>query len=48
METLNGAFINCIERVALCRAYLFMPRKLQAQFMFHSLLLCNISAVSGD
>ncbi|WP_130973054.1 RepA leader peptide Tap [Klebsiella pneumoniae] len=25
-----------------------MLRKLQAQFLCHSLLLCNISAVSGD
>jgi RepA leader peptide Tap len=40
--------INCIEAVALCREYMYMLRKLQAQFLCHSLLLCNISAGSGD
>jgi RepA leader peptide Tap len=45
---INGALINCIEAVALCREYMYMLRKLQAQFLCHSLLLCNISAGSGD
>ncbi|ARM25895.1 RepA leader peptide Tap [Klebsiella sp. 1SOBk12mer] len=27
---------------------MYMLRKLQAQFLSHSLLLCNISAGSGD
>ncbi|ENY3768966.1 TPA: RepA leader peptide Tap [Klebsiella pneumoniae] len=27
---------------------MYMLRKLQAQFLCHSLLLCNISAGSGD
>ncbi|HHD1764117.1 TPA: RepA leader peptide Tap, partial [Klebsiella pneumoniae] len=47
-EKINGALINCIEAVALCREYMYMLRKLQAQFLCHSLLLCNISAGSGD
>ncbi|HBS7898969.1 TPA: RepA leader peptide Tap, partial [Klebsiella pneumoniae] len=41
-EKINGAFINCIERVALCREYMYMLRKLQDQFLCHSLLPCNI------
>ncbi|HFE2915053.1 TPA: RepA leader peptide Tap [Klebsiella pneumoniae] len=47
-EKINGAFINCIEAVALCREYMYMLRKLQAQFLCHWLLLCNISAVGCD
>ncbi|MBF8927287.1 RepA leader peptide Tap (plasmid) [Klebsiella pneumoniae subsp. pneumoniae] len=47
-EKINGAFINCIERVALCGEYMYMLRKLQDQFLCHSLLPCNISAGSGD
>ncbi|QPG82529.1 RepA leader peptide Tap (plasmid) [Klebsiella pneumoniae] len=45
-EKINGAFINCIERVALCREYRIMPRKVQD--LLCSLLPCNISAGSGD
>ncbi|MDV0546144.1 MULTISPECIES: RepA leader peptide Tap [Enterobacterales] len=45
-EKINGAFINCIEIVALCREYRFMLRKVQD--LLCSLLPCNISAGSGD
>ncbi|QOR82376.1 RepA leader peptide Tap (plasmid) [Klebsiella pneumoniae] len=43
-EKITGAFINCIEAVALCREYSFMLRKLQYPFLCHLLLPCNISA----
>ncbi|EPY6938747.1 RepA leader peptide Tap [Klebsiella pneumoniae] len=45
-EKINGAFINCIEIVALCREYRLMLRKVQD--LLCSLLPCNISAGSGD
>ncbi|WP_080894304.1 RepA leader peptide Tap [Klebsiella pneumoniae] len=45
-EKINGALINCIERVALCREYRFMLRKVQD--LLCSLLPRNISAGSGD
>jgi RepA leader peptide Tap len=43
-EKINGAYLNCIEAVALCREYSFMLRKLQYPFLCHLLLPCNISA----
>ncbi|PAC07704.1 RepA leader peptide Tap [Enterobacter sp. 10-1] len=45
-EKITGAYLNCIEAVALCREYRFMLRKVQ--YLLCSLLPCNISAGSGD
>ncbi|OWS73243.1 RepA leader peptide Tap [Pantoea sp. VS1] len=41
-EKTNGAHLFCIEAVALCGEYSFMPGKLQ--YLLSLLLLCNISA----
>nr|EKM0439600.1 RepA leader peptide Tap [Cronobacter turicensis] len=41
-EKTNGVHLFCIEAVALCGEYSFMPRKLQ--YPLSSLLLRNISA----
>ncbi|UAN34279.1 RepA leader peptide Tap (plasmid) [Enterobacter sp. JBIWA005] len=47
MEKINGAYLNCIEAVALCREYSFMLRKLQ--YLLCSVLLPrNISAGRCD
>ncbi|KJX28449.1 hypothetical protein SG76_24340 [Enterobacter hormaechei subsp. steigerwaltii] len=43
-QKINGAYLNCIEAVALCREYSFMLRKVQYLFLRHLLLPCNISA----
>ncbi|KUQ07722.1 hypothetical protein AWI08_04465 [Klebsiella aerogenes] len=43
-EKITGAYLNCIEAVALCREYSFMLRKVQYLFLRHLLLPCNISA----
>ncbi|QYG29845.1 RepA leader peptide Tap (plasmid) [Klebsiella pneumoniae] len=45
---INGAYLNCIEAVALCREYSFMLRKVQHLFLRHLLLPCNISAGRCD
>ncbi|UAN24705.1 RepA leader peptide Tap (plasmid) [Enterobacter sp. JBIWA003] len=45
---INGAYLNCIEAVALCREYSFMLRKVQYLFLCHLLLPCNISAGRCD
>ncbi|QZY97795.1 hypothetical protein K7X52_24270 (plasmid) [Pantoea dispersa] len=42
----NGAHLFCIEAVALCGEYRFMPEKLQ--YPRCVLLLCNISAGRRD
>ncbi|WBN67857.1 RepA leader peptide Tap (plasmid) [Enterobacter cloacae] len=47
-EKTNGAYLNCIEAVALCREYSFMLRKVQYLFLCHLLLPCNISAGRCD
>ncbi|WP_321187767.1 RepA leader peptide Tap [Pantoea sp. Psp39-30] len=46
-QEINGAYLNCIEAVALCREYSFMLRKLQ-YLLCYQLLPCNISAGRCD
>jgi RepA leader peptide Tap len=48
LKKINGAYLNCIEAVALCREYSFMLRKVQYLFLCHLLLPCNISAGRCD
>jgi RepA leader peptide Tap len=45
-KKINGVLRNCIEAVALCGEYSFMPGKLQD--LLSVLLLCNISAGRND
>ncbi|ECB5086514.1 RepA leader peptide Tap [Salmonella enterica subsp. enterica] len=46
-EKINGAYLNCIEAVALYREYMCMLRKLQDPIL-RLLLPCNISADRCD
>ncbi|ENW8705867.1 RepA leader peptide Tap [Escherichia coli] len=46
-QEINGAYLNCIEAVALCREYMCMLRKLQDPILC-LLLPCNISAGRCD